>query len=145
MIPVGETHRDGGRTSCANALDEGVPREVDERDETLSKRIRDAELEKVPYVVVYGDRESDESLAVRERGGGQSTRSLDELRCGRFRRGLLRSDACQAGADPPLTSRTRARGGSTESKTTRNPGRCLQRLSCRTDERKDQLELGESL
>ncbi len=41
--------------------------------------MRDAELEKVPFVVVYGDRESDEALAVRERGAGQSTLSLDEL------------------------------------------------------------------
>jgi threonyl-tRNA synthetase len=58
---------------------EGYRVEVDERDETLGKRIRDAELEKVPYVIVYGDRESDDALAVRERGGGQSTRSLSEL------------------------------------------------------------------
>ena len=42
---------------------------MDERDDTLGKRIRDAELEKVPYTIVYGDRESDASLAVRERGG----------------------------------------------------------------------------
>ena len=38
---------------------EGFRVEVDDRDETLGKRIRDAELEKVPFVVVYGDRESD--------------------------------------------------------------------------------------
>src|SRR2546430_678437 len=43
------------------------------------RRIRDAELEKIPRVIVYGDKESDESLAVRERGGDQSTKSLDEL------------------------------------------------------------------
>jgi hypothetical protein len=30
-------------------------------------------------VIVYGDRESEESLAVRERGGEQSSLSLDEL------------------------------------------------------------------
>jgi hypothetical protein len=30
-------------------------------------------------VIVYGDRESDQSLAVREHGGGQSTMSLAEL------------------------------------------------------------------
>ena len=53
--------------------------DVDDRDETLGKRIRDAELEKIPFVLVYGDRESDDALAVRERGGGQSTRSLSEL------------------------------------------------------------------
>jgi threonyl-tRNA synthetase len=58
---------------------EGFRVEVDERDETLGKRIRDSELEKTPFTIVYGDRESDESLAVRERGGEQSTLSLEEL------------------------------------------------------------------
>jgi threonyl-tRNA synthetase len=36
-------------------------------------------VEKIPYTIVYGDRESEAALAVRERGGEQSTRSLDEL------------------------------------------------------------------
>ena len=58
---------------------EGYRVDVDERDETLGKRIRDSELEKTPFTIVYGDRESDESLAVRERGGEQSTLSLEEL------------------------------------------------------------------
>jgi threonyl-tRNA synthetase len=52
---------------------------VDDRGETIGRRIRDAELEKIPRVVVYGDRESPEALAVRDRGGGQSTKSVDEL------------------------------------------------------------------
>ena len=43
--------------------------DVDERDETLGKRIRDAELAKIPYVVVWGDRETREAMAVRKRGG----------------------------------------------------------------------------
>jgi threonyl-tRNA synthetase len=78
IIPVGEDHRE-----AAHALEErlGDHRvEIDERDETVGKRIRDAELEKIPYVIVYGDKESDESLAVRKRGGEQSTLSLDGLR-----------------------------------------------------------------
>ena len=59
---------------------ERVRAEVDERDETLGKRIRDAELQKVPYVVVWGDRESREAMAVRKRGGeGVTTMSLDAL------------------------------------------------------------------
>jgi threonyl-tRNA synthetase len=77
IVPVGEDHRE-----AAHALAEklgGFRVEVDERDETVGKRIRDAEVEKIPYTVVYGDRESEEALAVRERGGGQSTRSLDDL------------------------------------------------------------------
>jgi threonyl-tRNA synthetase len=78
MIPVGQDHR-----AAAHVLQEkleGLRVEVDERDETVGKRIRDAEVEKVPYVIVYGDKESDEALAVRKRGGEQSTLSLEALR-----------------------------------------------------------------
>ncbi len=79
ILPVGETHREAARALRERLFAEGFRVEVDERDETLGKRIREAEVEKIPFVVVYGDRESDDALAVRERGGGQSTRSLTEL------------------------------------------------------------------
>ena len=36
-------------------------------------------MEKIPFTIVYGDKESDDALAVREHGGGQSTKSLAEL------------------------------------------------------------------
>ena len=78
VIPVGEGHRAAAHELAAKLEDFRV--EVDERDETVGKRIRDSEVEKVPVVIVYGDKESDESLAVRERGGEQSTKSLDDLR-----------------------------------------------------------------
>jgi threonyl-tRNA synthetase len=77
IVPVGEDHREAARALAEKLSAFRV--EVDDRDETVGKRIRDAEVEKIPYVVVYGDRESEEALAVRERGGDQSTRSLDEL------------------------------------------------------------------
>ena len=79
VVPVGETHRPEAGALRNRLAAEGYRVELDDRDDTLGKRIRDAEVEKVPFVVVYGDRESDEALAVRERGGGQSTLSLDEL------------------------------------------------------------------
>jgi len=79
LLPVGETHRDAALALRDRLGADGYRVEVDERDETLGKRIREAELEKVPFVVVYGDRESDDALAVRERAAGQSTLSLDEL------------------------------------------------------------------
>jgi threonyl-tRNA synthetase len=78
LIPVGEDHREAVH-GLRERL-EGLRVEIDERDETVGKRIRDAEVEKVPYVVVYGDKESDGSLAVRKRGGEQITLSLDALR-----------------------------------------------------------------
>ncbi len=79
IIPVGEDHREAARELKERGLAD-FRVEVDERDETVGKRIRDAEIEKIPYVIVYGDKESDESLAVRKRGGEQSTLSLDGLR-----------------------------------------------------------------
>jgi threonyl-tRNA synthetase len=97
IIPVGESHREAAH-ELASALG-GYRLEVDESDDTVGKRIRNAELEKIPFVVVYGDKESAESLAIRERGGEQSTLSLAD-----FREKLATLDLWQAGAEPSLTS-----------------------------------------
>jgi len=67
------------QTLALRLRDAGFRAEVAEPSETIGKRIRAAELEKIPVTVVYGDRESDESLAVRERGGEQSTLALSDL------------------------------------------------------------------
>jgi threonyl-tRNA synthetase len=79
VVPVGEDHRPAAASLRQRLAEAGLRTEVDERDETVAKRIRDAEVEKVPYVVVYGDRESEDALAVRRRGGEQSTLSLSDL------------------------------------------------------------------
>jgi threonyl-tRNA synthetase len=92
VVPVGEAHRGAAGALRDRLVDEGFRADLDERDETLGKRIREAEVEKIPFVVVYGDRESNEALAVRERGGGQSTVSLDEL--------LVRFRDLRAESDP---------------------------------------------
>jgi threonyl-tRNA synthetase len=76
VIPVGEGHREQAK-ALATRLPYRV--EVDESDETVGKKIRKAELDKVPFTIVYGDKESDEALAVREHGGEQSTLSLSEF------------------------------------------------------------------
>ena len=79
LLPVSEAHREGAQAIAARIREAGFRVELDERDETLGKRIRDSELEKIPVVVVFGERESEAALAIRTRGAGQSTRSLDEL------------------------------------------------------------------
>jgi threonyl-tRNA synthetase len=79
VIPVGESHQEAARSIHDRIEAAGFRVELDERGETVSKRIRDAEVEKVPKVIVYGDRESEDALAVRERGGEQSTVSLKKL------------------------------------------------------------------
>jgi threonyl-tRNA synthetase len=79
ILPVGEGHLEGASAIGEKLRDGGYRVDVGEPQETIGKRIRAAELEKVPFVVVYGDRESEERLAIRERGGGQSEESLAEF------------------------------------------------------------------
>jgi threonyl-tRNA synthetase len=77
VIPVGEDHRDAARELAGKLGEFRV--EVDDSDETVGKRIRNAEVEKIPYVLVWGDKESEDAIAVRTHGGEQSTKSLDAL------------------------------------------------------------------
>ena len=80
VAPVAEAHREAAGELVGALGLAGVRADIDERDETLGKRIRDAELQKVPYVVVWGDRETREAMAVRKRGGeGVATMSLEAL------------------------------------------------------------------
>ena len=79
ILPVSDAHRADAESLADRLRGEGLRAAVDERGETLGRRIRDAELEKVPYVVVWGDRESLDSVSVRRRGGEQSVLSADAL------------------------------------------------------------------
>ncbi|MGH3091160.1 MAG: aminoacyl--tRNA ligase-related protein, partial [Gaiellaceae bacterium] len=84
VLPVGESHRAAAESLAEELRGDGFRAAVDEREETVGKRIRDAELEKIPYVAVWGDRESRESVSIRKRGGEQFELSagalLEELR-----------------------------------------------------------------
>jgi threonyl-tRNA synthetase len=79
VLPVGESHLEPATAVVERLRAAGHRVDVGEPTETIGKRIREAELEKIPFTIVYGDRESDESLAVRERGGGQTQESLVDL------------------------------------------------------------------
>ena len=78
VLPVGADHY-GAAVALAEKLG-GYRVEVDDSDETVGKRIRNAEVEKIPYTIVWGDKESDDAIAVRERGGAQKTVSLEAFR-----------------------------------------------------------------
>ncbi len=79
VLPVADDHRDRAEALAGELRSAGFRAHVDGRGETVGRRIRDAELQKVPYVVVWGDRESTESLAVRRRHGEQTSMSLAAL------------------------------------------------------------------
>ena len=150
VLAVSEQHREAARGLAARVEEAGYRVEVDDRDETLGKRIRDSELEKIPYVIVCGERESDEALAVRTRGDGQTTKSLAELLERVRRAGRAVSDRArgEASASPPgshepcspatlcackvgavtLTSGATGYAGSTESNDEGNGAAACQRL-----------------
>jgi threonyl-tRNA synthetase len=79
VLPVGEGHLEAAAGVAGRLREAGYRVDLPEPTETIGKRIRTAELEKIPYSIVFGDRESDESLAIRERGGSQSQESLVEF------------------------------------------------------------------
>jgi threonyl-tRNA synthetase len=79
FVPVSDDHAERAEAVAAQIRGAGYRVEVDSSDETVGKRIRNAQVEKIPFTIVFGERESEESLAVRERGGEQSNPSLAEL------------------------------------------------------------------
>jgi threonyl-tRNA synthetase len=79
VLPVSAEHRAAAEELSERLREAGFRADVDSSDETVGKRIRSTELEKVPVAVVWGDRESLDSLAVRWRGGEQEQLPLTEL------------------------------------------------------------------
>jgi len=68
FVPIGEKNIDYANKLHVMLLDEGIDSEVLSKNESLNKRIRMAEKQRVPYVVVIGDEEeANGSVAVRDR------------------------------------------------------------------------------
>ncbi len=69
VLPVSEKYADYAERVRAELVTAGLRVEVDTRDERLGAKIRDAQLQKVPYMLVVGEREEQEgTVTVRERG-----------------------------------------------------------------------------
>lgn len=81
IIPIGEAHREYAHEICRKLRVIGVDSEISDKDETLNKRIRTAEKQKVPMILVLGDNEvSEKSVALRDRRARQQQNlSLDEF------------------------------------------------------------------
>jgi len=79
ILPVGEGHLAPAAAIGDRLREAGYRVEIPEPTETIGKRIRASELEKIPFAIVFGDRESEASLAIRERGGGQTEQSLGDF------------------------------------------------------------------
>ena len=82
VIPVADRHLDFARKLEAELKAGGVRAEVDGRSERVNLKIRQAQLNKIPYMLVVGDREAAEStVSVRLRTGEQlAAQPLDSFK-----------------------------------------------------------------
>jgi threonyl-tRNA synthetase len=72
VLPITDDQAAAARALCDRFRGAGIRAELDDRNDTLNYRIRDAELLKVPYMAVIGQREVEQgTVAVRARGAGR--------------------------------------------------------------------------
>jgi threonyl-tRNA synthetase len=70
VLPISEKFLDYARTVHARLREAGIRAEMDDRNEKLGYRIRDAQLRKVPYMLVAGGREAEQgTVSLRRRTG----------------------------------------------------------------------------
>ncbi len=70
LIPIADRHQAYAQQVAAQLKDGGLRVDVDLRSDRMNAKIRDAQMQKVPYMLVVGDREAEaEQLAVRLRSG----------------------------------------------------------------------------
>jgi threonyl-tRNA synthetase len=71
VLPIADRHLEYARGVGRELADMGLRVEVDDRSESVGRKIRDAELQKVPYMLVVGDEEQDsDKVAVRRHSEG---------------------------------------------------------------------------
>ncbi len=82
LIPVSQKYLDSCKLLSEYFEADYIRVDIDDREESVGKRIREAEKEWVPYVLVFGEKEesSTSELTVRVRGGGEIKSSRDSLR-----------------------------------------------------------------
>ncbi|MEG1944945.1 MAG: threonine--tRNA ligase, partial [Oscillospiraceae bacterium] len=81
VIPISENHRDYASQVAKSLEDAGIRVECDSRSEKMGYKIREAQMQKIPYMLVVGDKErEDGTVSVRSRSRGDTgTHKLEEF------------------------------------------------------------------
>jgi threonyl-tRNA synthetase len=82
VLPIADRHVEYAWKVAEELRGVGLRAEVDERTESVGRKIRDAELHKTPYMLVVGDKEADEGVVAvrRHREGDIGAMPVAELR-----------------------------------------------------------------
>ncbi|HJF34304.1 MAG TPA: threonine--tRNA ligase [Sporosarcina psychrophila] len=76
IVPVSHVHLDYALNVQSVLRNEGIRVEIDRRDEKLGYKVREAQLQKVPYALILGDKEAGEGTVNVREFGSQKTDSL---------------------------------------------------------------------
>jgi threonyl-tRNA synthetase len=104
VLPIADRHLDYARRVRDELKQAGLRVDLDERQEKIGYKIREAQLQKIPYMLVVGDREAAEgTVSVRTRTGGDQGAAtiatfIDAARAEVESRGRNVADAVSAGA-----------------------------------------------
>ena len=81
IVPISEVQADYAHQVCEKLVNMGIRAEVDDRNEKMGYRIREAQLQKIPYMLVLGENEKQSgTVAVRNRKKGDlGVMSFDDL------------------------------------------------------------------
>ena len=81
ILPVSDKYNDYAKKVVANLEEMDIRVELDSRNEKLGYKIREARMEKVPYMIIIGENEQNKALvSVRKRDGEADKQDLGEMR-----------------------------------------------------------------
>jgi threonyl-tRNA synthetase len=80
-LPIADRHIDAARATAAALTARGVRVDVDDRSESIGRKIREAETQKIPYMLVIGDREAEsQTVSLRRHTEGDlGSATVDEV------------------------------------------------------------------
>lgn len=85
ILPVSDKYADYAKEIAQNLIKDKIRVEVDDRDEKLGYKIREARMDKVPYMIIVGEKEkNNKSISVRQRDGESDKQEMGEMQLEEF-------------------------------------------------------------
>lgn len=79
ILPISEKHKKYSDAVLKDLIKQGIRVEIDGSNETLGKRIRGSEMQKIPYILVVGEQEeTNKTVAVRQREKGPTAQAENQ-------------------------------------------------------------------
>ncbi len=94
ILPVSDKYLDYAKEVASSLREEKVRVEVDDRNEKLGYKIREARMDKVPYMIVVGEKEqNNHSVSVRQRDGEADKQDIGEMKLAQLIKMVKEGDA----------------------------------------------------